>query len=101
MGYSVVSPPVVIAPILFPEISQNQILPSGPEAMPPGKLAAVGTSNSVILAGRAGAARAVTRSAPTLAFRKVVMVFISFICLTPPLIGQRPTSGPARPRRGN
>src|SRR5215472_8277458 len=44
---SVIMPAVVIRPILFPSISVNQILPSGPATMPPGPDAAVGTGNSV------------------------------------------------------
>jgi hypothetical protein len=36
IGNSVITPDVVMRPILFPDSSVNQILPSGPAAMPKG-----------------------------------------------------------------
>src|ERR1700693_1047371 len=47
-GNSVITPAVVIRPILFAEISVNQRFPSDPAAIPTGKLPAVGMENSVI-----------------------------------------------------
>src|SRR5258706_70471 len=44
---SVMTPPVVIRPILLPLCSMNQRAPSGPAVMPRGKLPAVGTGNSL------------------------------------------------------
>ncbi len=43
-----ITPSVVIFPILFPSVSVNQRLPSGPVAMPSGWPGAVGIGNSVI-----------------------------------------------------
>src|SRR5262245_5193491 len=43
MGYSaVITPEVVIRPILFPVVSTNHSAPSGPATMPWGRLAGVG-----------------------------------------------------------
>ena len=47
-GYSVMAPPVVIRPILFPWFSVNHRLPSGPAAIPIGSLSAVGRGYSVM-----------------------------------------------------
>ena len=46
--YSVITPLVVIRPILPEPFSVNQRLPSGPAVIPQGKADAVGTANSVI-----------------------------------------------------
>ena len=50
MTYSLITPAVVMRPILFPAglYSVNQRAPSGPAAMPKGRLLAVGIGNSVI-----------------------------------------------------
>ena len=45
---SVITPLVVIRPILLEPFSVNQRLPSGPGAMPQGMADLVGTANSVI-----------------------------------------------------
>lgn len=45
---SVITPDVVMRPILFPRSSVNQTLPSGPATIPFGKHSSVGTRNSVM-----------------------------------------------------
>src|ERR1700694_2063007 len=47
MSYSVIMPSVVIRPTLFPLISTNHRLPSGPAVIAIGSLYGVGTVNSV------------------------------------------------------
>ena len=46
---SVIMPPVVTLPILFPSYSLNQRLPSGPDVIPMGSELVVGSGNSVIM----------------------------------------------------
>lgn len=48
IGYSVISPAVVILPILFPLIFTNQSAPSVPLVIPTGPDAGVGIGYSVI-----------------------------------------------------
>src|SRR5260370_38534255 len=48
IGNWVIAPLVVIRPILFPEDSVNQTLPSGPRVMPKGALLGAGGGNSVM-----------------------------------------------------
>ena len=48
-GNWVITPLVVIRPILFPEDSVNQTLPSGPRVMPKGALLGAGSGNSVMV----------------------------------------------------
>jgi hypothetical protein len=47
-GYSVITPAVVMRPILLPPYSVNQSAPSGPAVIDCGSLLAVGTGYSVI-----------------------------------------------------
>ena len=47
IGNSVMTPAVVIRPILLPLLSVNQRLPSGPAVMPRGTASGVGIGNSV------------------------------------------------------
>src|SRR5262249_36258991 len=49
MGISVIAPPVVIWPILFPANSPKYKLPSGPAVISRGRLSVVETANSVIV----------------------------------------------------
>jgi hypothetical protein len=48
-AYSEMAPAVVIRPILLPNVSVNQMAPSGPVVMAKGALSAVGSGNSVMV----------------------------------------------------
>src|SRR5439155_12495369 len=63
--YSVMTPPVVIRPILLAASSVNHRLPSGPEVMPCGMLATVGTGYSVIRGVAWAGAAAISTRTPT------------------------------------
>jgi hypothetical protein len=52
----VITPAVVMRPILLEPGSVNHSAPSGPETIPRGKLPAVGTGNSVIVCAMAASA---------------------------------------------
>src|SRR5512142_562116 len=72
MANSVITPAVVIRPILLPSASVNQRAPSGPAVMPAGALFGVGTANSVIT--------------PAVVIRPILLSLIS--------VNQRAPSGP-------
>src|SRR3989442_725765 len=63
-GDSLITPPVVIRPILLPPASVNQRFPSGPAVIPLGKATAVGRLNSLYLL-TSGTARAGIVVVPT------------------------------------
>ena len=82
-GYSVIVPPVVIRPILWPFSSVNHRAPSGPTVIPAGRLTGVGTGNSVTAAAGAGNAASASTTANN-------VCFLHFLA-SMPLAPSRPT----------